>query len=224
MLVKDRMQPSPVVVTPDDTLSHALRLTRAHRVRHLPVVLGSGELIGIVSDRDIRLAMPSPLTVPDAERLDFLERTPVAQVMSREVITVLRDDTIEDAAKLLYLHRIGAVPVVDARGGLQGIISETDILHAFVQILGGAEPSSRIEIAIPDRPGQLAHAIRVIGDDLRLNIVSMVVPSLAAQSRKTAIVHLATIDPRVAVEALEAAGYEVGWPSLDADLRTPEAR
>jgi hypothetical protein len=63
MLVKDRMSPQPVTVGPDDTLAHALRLTRAHRVRHLPVVGSDQLLAGIVSDRDIRLAMPSPLTV-----------------------------------------------------------------------------------------------------------------------------------------------------------------
>ena len=67
MLVKNRMTRDPVVVAPDDTLAHALRLTRELRIRHLPVVR-NGELVGIVSDRDLRTAMPSPLTVEDAER------------------------------------------------------------------------------------------------------------------------------------------------------------
>lgn len=209
------MNPEPLTVGPDDTLAHALRLTREHRVRHLPVVLADRELTGIVSDRDIRLAMPSPLTVADAERADFLERTPVAAVMTREVVTVLPKDTIEDAAKSLYRHRIGALPVVDPAGRLTGILSETDILHAFVQILGGAQPRSRIEIALADRPGQLARAIQIIGEELRLNIVSLVVPSEAAQTRKTAIVHLSTIDPREAIRSLETAGFQVGWPTLD---------
>lgn len=219
MLVRDRMTARPVTVTPDNTLAESLQLTREHNIRHLPVVLGTGELTGIVSDRDIRLAMPSPLAVPDAERVTFLEQTSVAEVMTREVITVLPEDTIEDAAKLLYKHRIGAVPVVDSGGALQGILSETHILHAFVQILGGAEPASRLEIALPDRPGELARAMRVLSDELRLNIVSLVVPSLVAQEQKTAIVHLGTIDPREALRGLEAAGYRVGWPSLERDLR-----
>lgn len=221
MLVLTRMNREPVTVTPDDTLADALRLTRSHRIRHLPVVLPTGMVTGIVSDRDIRLAMPSPLTVADAERSDFLERTAVAAVMTREVVTVLPHDTVEDAAKLLYRHRIGSVVVVDEAGLLQGILTETDILHAFVQILGGGERASRIEVALPDRPGALAGAIRVISDELRLNIVSIVVPSAAAQARKTAVVHLATIDPREALAGLETAGYEVGWPSLEYDLRAP---
>jgi acetoin utilization protein AcuB len=221
MLVRNRMRSNPVTVTPDDTLATALGLTREHRVRHLPVVLEHGELTGIVSDRDIRLAMPSPLAVADAERADFLERTAIGAIMTRKVITVGPHDSIEDAAKLLYRHRIGAVPVIDARGTLVGILSETDILHAFVQILGGAEPASRLEIAIRDEPGELSRAIRIIGEELRLNIVSIVVPSLPEGTGKVAIVHLATIDPREAVQSLEAAGYRVGWPSLEGDMRMP---
>lgn len=217
MLVRDRMHPEPITIGPDDTLADALRLTRERRVRHLPVVLPERELAGIVSDRDIRLAMPSPLTVADPERSEFLQRTPVAAVMTREVIIAHPGDTIEDAAKTLYRHRIGALPVVDGKGRLLGILSETDILHAFVQLLGGAQPHSRIEIALQDRPGQLARAIQVIGEELRLNIVSIVVPSVPGESRKTAIVHLSTIDPRQAIAALEGAGFRVGWPTLQED-------
>lgn len=215
MLVHDWMVRDPVTLGPDDTLADALRLTREHRIRHLPVVLHERELTGIVSDRDIRLAMPSPLTVADAERTEFLERTAVAAVMTREVVTILQNDTIENAAAALYRHRIGALPVVDPGGRVIGLLSETDILRAFVRILGCAEPSSRIEIALADRPGKLARAIQIIGEDLRLNIVSVVVPSLAGRSGKTAIVHLSTIDPRAAIEALTVAGFEVGWPSLE---------
>lgn len=215
MLVHDWMVRDPVTLGPDDTLADALRLTREHRIRHLPVVLHERELTGIVSDRDIRLAMPSPLTVADAERTEFLERTAVAAVMTREVVTILQNDTIENAAAALYRHRIGALPVVEPGGRVIGLLSETDILRAFVRILGCAEPSSRIEIALADRPGRLARAIQIIGEDLGLNIVSVVVPSLAVRERKTAIVHLSTIDPRSAIDALTAAGFEVGWPSLE---------
>jgi acetoin utilization protein AcuB len=206
-------------VTPDDTLAHALRLTRTHRIRHLPVCGGSGTLLGILSDRDIRLAMPSPLTVEDAERMDFLERTPIAAVMTREVITVTEGETVENAAKLLYKHRIGSLPVVDERGLLIGIITETDILHVFVQILGGTEPASRIEVGLEDRPGELARAVRIVGEDLGINLTSIVVPSVRLENRKTAILHLSTIDPRDAISALESAGFRVGWPALDHDTR-----
>lgn len=203
-----------ITITPDDTLATALALTREHRIRHLPVRLGDDDLVGILSDRDIRLAMPSPLTTPDAERTDFLERTPIAVVMTRSVITIGPDEPIEDAASLMYRHRIGSLPVVDAGQRLLGILTETDILHALVRILGVTEPSSRIEVALQDQPGALGHALSVISQVSGLNIVSVIVPSYRQEDRKTAVLHLATIDPREAIRALEGAGYPVGWPSL----------
>jgi acetoin utilization protein AcuB len=247
MLVKNRMTRDPVAVSPDHTLAFALKLAREQRVRHLPVVAG-GELVGIVSDRDMRLATPSPYTADDVDRLEFLERTPVAEVMTREVVSVGAADTVEDAARALVRHRIGALPVVDAhnrllgiltetgalvrhligalpvvdaQNRLLGILTETDILHAFVQMLGGSGPSTRLEVELADRPGELARAVHVLGEELHLNIGSLVVPPGPGRAARTAIIHVATIDPREAISALEAAGFRVGWPSLEADLRRP---
>lgn len=214
MLVRDWMQREVITVTPDDTLAKALQLTRKHRVRHLPVILQSGEVTGILSDRDIRTAMPSPLTEPDANRSAFLERTAIASLMTREVITIGSTENIEDAAKQLYRHRIGSLPVVNAAMCLEGIITETDILHAFVRILGVNEPSTRIEVALEDRPGELGRALTAIGEQAGLNIVSVVVPPLRDGGRKKAVLNLATIDPREAIDALERVGFPVGWPSL----------
>ncbi len=219
MLVKHRMRPEPITVTPDDTLADALQLTRTHRIRHLPVVLTTGELVGILSDRDIRLAMPSPLTVADDERAAFLAQTPIGAVMTREVITASPLETIEDAARILHRHRISSLPVVNARGDLLGILTETDILHAFVHLLGASQGCSRLEVRVADRPGEVARAIRIISEELGLNIVSMLVPAAGMGEPRTAILNVATIDPRVALEALKEAGFEVGWPSLENDLQ-----
>lgn len=216
------MRREPITVTPDDTLEHALELTRRYRIRHIPVVSSAGALAGIVSDRDFRLAMPSPLLARDEANADFLQRTPIAAIMTREVVTVSPTETIEDAARLLHRHRIGSLPVVVGGSRVVGILTETDILHAFVQLFDGAEPSSRIEVSLAHRPGELARVVRILGEELALNIVSVMVPPLLGRAKKTAIVHLETIDPRVAVEALEKAGFEVGWPSLEADLRSAD--
>lgn len=219
MLVRDCMKGEVITVSPDDTLSTALVLTRKHRVRHLPVLLVNGVLTGIVSDRDIRLAMPSPLTTPDAERADYLERTAIGAVMTRRVISVGPDETVEDAARLLFQHRIGSLPVVGADGRLIGILTETDVVHTFVRLLGAAEPSSRVEVVLPDRVGELGRALTLIGEEAGTNIVSAVVPSFGRTEQKIAILRLATIDPRDAIAALEGAGYTVGWPSLERDVR-----
>lgn len=223
MLVKDRMTSDPVTVSPDDTLGHALELSRSRRIRHLPVVTGNRRLCGILSDRDIRSAMPSLLAAADEQRASFLSGTPVATVMSRDVVTVLPHEPIESAARLMHRHRIGALPVVDHQGRLHGIVTETDILHTFVEILGGAQPSSRIEVALADEPGELARVMQILGGQLGINIISAVVPSFRNQDRTAAILHVGTINPQAAIKALESAGFTVGWPSLDADLRTADA-
>jgi len=210
------MTPDPISIAPDAPLGEALRLTRAHHVRHLPVVSG-GELVGIVSDRDLRLALPSSLEGGDDAAG---ESTRVAEVMTRGVITVGPGDTLEDAAGRMRRHRVGALPVVDAAGALLGIISETDLIHAFVEVFTASGPSSRLEIALADRPGELARAVRVIGEELRLNINSIMVQRPDDPGgRRTAVVHVATIDPREVIAALERIGYAVGWPTLENDPR-----
>jgi acetoin utilization protein AcuB len=214
MLVRDCMQREVVTVSPDDTLATAIRLTSSHRLRHLPVLLANGDLAGILSDRDIRLAMPSPLATPDAEASEFLARTAIAAIMTREVITIEPDAPIEEAAKLIHRHRISSLPVLDERLRLVGILTETDILRAFLQILGVSEPSTRIELMLRDRPGELGRAMSVIGDRAGVNIVSVLVPPAPPSGSRRAVLHLATIDPREALRELDAAGFSVGWPGL----------
>lgn len=223
MLVRSRMTRDPFAVTPETSLADALRLTREHRIRHLPV-LRDGIVAGIVSDRDIRLAMPSPLTEADADRADFLARTPVSAVMTAEVITVGPLEAVEDAAKLMHRHRVGSLPVTEPDGRLLGIVTETDILRCFAELVGGGGASTRLEVELPERPGELARAVGIVGGDLRINLTGILIPPGQSGRTRCVVMHLATIDPREAIAALEGAGYRVGWPSLEADLRRGGAR
>jgi acetoin utilization protein AcuB len=214
MLVTKRMTLDPVSIAPDAPLREALRLTREHRIRHLPVVSG-GDLVGIVSDRDLRLALPSSVEDADAAGTARVEESPVSGVMTANVITVGPGDTLEDAAVRMRRHRVGALPVVDAAGALLGIVTESDVIAAFVEVFTASGPSSRLEIALTDRAGELSRAVRVIGEELRLNINSIMVnrPDRPGGER-TAVVHVATIDPREAIAALRRIGCTVGWPTL----------
>jgi acetoin utilization protein AcuB len=218
MLVKNQMSGSPVTVASSASIAEALRTVRQHRVRHLPVV-DDGELVGIVSDRDLRLAMPSPLGAETPEFVALVEGTPVDAIMARDPITVGPTDTLEDAAVRMRRSRVGALPVVDAAGRLIGILTETDILNAFVEVFTASGGASRLEIAMPDRPGELARAVRVIGEECRLNISSIMMTDHDQPGRKRAVIHINTIDPREVIAALERIGCEVGWPSLEGDLR-----
>src|SRR5690606_36426746 len=149
---------------------------------------------------------------PDRERRELIESTRVGDVMMNEVITVSPDAPVEEAAALLAEHRIGCLPVM-SDGQLVGILSETDGLQAIVELFRAHGPSSRIEVRMPGRPGELARVVRLIGVDFKINITGLVVPPLS-KGEALAIIHLQTLDPRDLIEALEKLGYQVGWPSL----------
>jgi acetoin utilization protein AcuB len=135
MRVAERMRTAVVLVSPSDSVRTALKLLGEQQIRHLPVVK-DGKLVGIVTDRDIRLVFPSAVTADDKgqDPFDALERVSVDQIMTKRVITVAPEASIADAARLLLERRIGGLPVVQG-DLLVGIITKTDILAAFVEIM-----------------------------------------------------------------------------------------
>jgi len=126
ILVKERMSTTPVTIHPKTRLAEARALLDRHRIRHLPAVEG-GKLVGILTDRDIRSAASA----------SSLEQVTVAEAMTKKVITVSPDTQVQEAAKLMLAHRIGGLPVL-RRGALEGIITETDLLNALVEIMDHA--------------------------------------------------------------------------------------
>jgi acetoin utilization protein AcuB len=127
LLVKDSMTREIVTLAPDETVGTALALCRERRIRHLPV-LTEGKLVGIVSDRDLRSATPA---FGDQERAVALQEILVEDVMTSDVVSVLPDDPIEQAANTMRERRIGSLPVVES-GELVGIITSSDVMSALV--------------------------------------------------------------------------------------------
>ncbi len=216
MLVRSRMTADVLTVSPATSLGEALRITRERDIRHLPV-LENGRLLGIVSDRDLRLAAPpvwASGTDYDELRATFEKKT-VGEVMTSQAIASTTEDTpIEDAARLLYEHRIGCLPVMRATE-LVGILTETDVMRAFVDLFGIDADSSRIEVRIPNRPGELARVVRAIGVDFKCNITGLLVPPIASTTEAIAIVHVQVRDVSGIVEHLRRLGYRVGSPAID---------
>jgi acetoin utilization protein AcuB len=131
------MQTEVVTVTPDTSLAAARQLMHAQRIRHLPVVSGT-RLVGIVTDRDIRAAVPSPATTLSRGEMAYqLDTTPVNTCMTREVISIGPDTDMVHAARLLLERRFGCLPVVEART-LIGVVTELDCLRAFLAAEGGS--------------------------------------------------------------------------------------
>jgi CBS domain-containing protein len=132
MRVRDLMTPAPITVSPETSVVEARALMTEARVRHLPVVR-DGQLVGIVTDRDIRLNLPSPATSLSAGELNYLlARLPVEQTMTSAVITVDPQRSVREAGQIMLDHKIGSLPVLE-QGRLVGILTETDFLRGFVQ-------------------------------------------------------------------------------------------
>jgi len=144
MGVGDRMSRRVTTVRPDVTLRDAAHLMRARNIRHLAVVDRARRLVGVVTARDLRQALFSPaLLASGANLAALLDELSVADVMIRSVVTVHPRVAIREAARLMYERRIGALPVVD-KGRLVGILTETDVLQAFQDMLDdGTAASSR---------------------------------------------------------------------------------
>ena len=132
MKVRDLMSVDPIAVSPDTAVFDARQTMVKERIRHLLVTEGQ-RLLGIVTDRDIRLNLPSPATSLSVWEINYLlARLTVESVMTKALVTISPGWDPRDAAVLMLDHRIGALPVVD-NGQLVGIITETDLLRAFVK-------------------------------------------------------------------------------------------
>ncbi|MGE5589256.1 MAG: acetoin utilization AcuB family protein [Bacillota bacterium] len=230
MLVEDIMSRPVRAVEPEYSVLEALNLARFRRIRHVPVVESLGipngtrehdfrslppapekaRLVGIVSDRDLRDACPSVLSA-GATDFSALARTRVADIMRTDVVTVHPHDPVEEAARLLYEHHIGCLPVVSGQG-LVGIVTETDVLRAIVTLLGVSSPGSHLEVEVPDRPGHLGEVTRLIGQH-QVNISSVLIVPGRREHTRVLVLRVQTIDPRHVVKHLEEAGYRVLWPS-----------
>ncbi|MBT9140936.1 MAG: Inosine-5'-monophosphate dehydrogenase [Dehalococcoidia bacterium] len=157
MLVKDKMTKNVITIEPQTTVPEALALMEEKRIRRLPVV-EMGRLVGIVTLLDLVRASPSPATSLSIWELNYLlAKLSVKEVMAKKLHTVKTDDPIDEAAALLRENRIGGLPVVD-NGTIVGIITETDIFTAFMEILGVGSSGLRLTLELPDRNGALAEA------------------------------------------------------------------
>jgi len=133
-------------------------------VRRFPVVEPGGKLIGMVSEKDLLNASPSDVTSLSVWELTYLlSKITVERVMTRNLVTVEEDTPLEEAARIMADHKIGALPVL-RDSELVGIITETDLFKIFLELLGAREPGVRIVILLSDVPGKLAGIVGLVRD------------------------------------------------------------
>ena len=213
MRVGSRMVREVKTLEEEDTLRTAISRLRQNRIRQIPVVSGK-KVVGILTDRDLRQAsmldILLPNMCPEKEVLEQrLDNIPVKEIMTREVITVSPDDIIEDAAKILRDNKIGGLLVVE-QGELVGIITVSDILKAFLDMMGIGEPSSRLELVLDDVPGILAEVAQII-KRFKVNIISIVTAPWTEKGKRLVILRINTIYPNPIVEVLWESGFQVSF-------------
>ena len=167
------MAKNPVTVTPDVSLDEAATLMKKGHFRRLPVV-DAGKLVGFFSDRDLMRVAPSPATTLSRyEERSLLDKMTVRDVMVKNVITVDEDATLEEAALIMYNHKIGGLPVLSSVGAVVGVITETDIFKAFVDVMGLQEGKTRLTLLVDNKVG-VVYDIAGIFTECGLSIDSLV--------------------------------------------------
>jgi CBS domain-containing protein len=133
---RERMSRAPVTTRWDATIGSAWTLMRTRKIRHLPVLDDARRLVGIVTDRDLRQVILDPSIQEQlGQTPEALNILTVREVMTWGVVTVRPDTDIRQAARIMHEQRIGALPVVE-NGRIVGILSETDVVRTFIEVLG----------------------------------------------------------------------------------------
>lgn len=207
MFVQQRMTSNPITIPSTATIADASELMRVNNFRRLPVVDG-GKLVGLITDRDLRSVSASPATTLSIFELNYLlAKMQIKDIMQKKVITIQSDATVEEAALLLYNHRIGGLVVVDADGAVIGVITETDVFKCFVDVMGIIEGKTRLTIDVTDKIGIL-HEISKIFYEMNINISSMVIYTLP-DGKKEMVIRVDIGDTAQLSERLAAAGYPI---------------
>ena len=205
MFVAQWMTQAPQSVSSKTPVMEAMQLLRKGGYRRLPVVDGS-RLVGIVTDRDLKNATPSSANTLSVYELNYLlSKLVVREVMTKPVVTVSPHDPVEQASLLMEEHKISGLPVVDG-GKLTGILTITDLLRAFVAMLGLREGGTRVTVSLPDEPGVLARAASAAAPS---NIIAVVTAGVQAGSYRELVLRVVGDGAAAFPERLQAAGLEV---------------
>lgn len=156
MLVGKRMTKNPITVTPDISIAEAMAWMRQEKVRRFPVVDKKGKLVGIVAYDDLLHASPSSVTSLSVWEVSYLlSQVKIKEVMTKEVVTVTEQTTLEEAARLMVDHKIGGLPVM-RDDKVVGIITESDVFKVFLELLGARDKGVRLTVLAPYFKGSLA--------------------------------------------------------------------
>jgi acetoin utilization protein AcuB len=154
MKIQSLMIKNPITIGPNASVGEAIELMKANSIRHLPVVTSGKRMAGFLTLADLKQGL-IPSMLGDVSLDDLMIKNP---------ITVSPDDDIEFAAKLIYNHKIGGMPVVKT-GRLVGIVTATDMLRTFIDMMGILSTTSRIDVVLKEQPAAFKKAMQIINDN-----------------------------------------------------------
>lgn len=196
MKINSLMITDPITITENASIQEAIELMKINSIRHLPVVAKGARLKGFITLADLKQGL-IPSMLGDVSLKDLIIKNP---------IVVRPDDDIEIAAQLIYKHKIGGMPVVQ-NDKLVGIITATDILRTFIDMMGFLTASSRIDLVVGDEPGGFKNVLQIIND----NGGDIINVSMTAQEARKRVYYfrLSPCNTAVIRKALEKGGYQV---------------
>jgi len=162
MLVKDWMHPDVITIDANFSMHHANKLMKEHNIRMLPVVK-RGKLVGIVTDRDLKRASASDAnSLLTHELVYLLKKLKIKKIMTKNPITIPFDYTTEETAQILKDNKISGAPVVDKKGRLVGVITQTDIFRVMISLTGIVKKGIQFAFVIEDQPGTIKELTDII--------------------------------------------------------------
>lgn len=210
MFVSKSMSRKLITIEQDADILEANKKMSEHRIRHLPVVEKDNLLIGIVSDRDIRSAVPfGALHDYDKMKQDKkLSALKIKDIMTIDPFTISPFNTIQDALILIQKTRVGAFPVVDEQGKLKGIISVRDLLRTFINVMGMDDPGTLICIVVEEKIGQMKKIVDAITEE-KISFGSVLVARHWDEEKRAVFPYLLTQNISPLKRKFEKMGYTV---------------
>lgn len=208
MFVSRSMTQKVITTGPEADVFDAYEKMSQNRIRHLPVIDADGRLIGIVTDRDIRSALPysmikDPARTAETEKVKDLK---VKDIMTTDPKTIGPHHTIQDALVLIQELRVGALPVVDKEGKLKGILSVRDLLRAFINVLGFGQPGTLLCILVEEKVGQMKKIVDAITEE-GISFGSILVARYWENDKRAVFPYLLTQNISRVKKKLQEMGY-----------------
>lgn len=209
MKVKERMAADVKTVDMDSSITEAFRLMKENNIRRLPV-MDKGKLAAIVTLSDLNQAAPSSATSLSIHELNYLlAKTKIREIIPKKqkLLSISPEAYIETAAKIMRENTVSGLPVVD-NGKLVGIVTETDIFDAFIDILGVRKTHTRIDFYVKDRPGSLAEVTGLVAAR-NISIINTVVYYDEKKGKYKMILRIEDLDYEPVLKDLKGKGYEI---------------